>query len=150
MKHFTPAVRAAGGVQLAIGPVTDCHQHLWPEGLIEELRRRSHGPRLRGWDLHLDGEPTYAVDPAAHDLTARRRTDAADGVELTLLSLSSPLGIESMGPDEAAPLLAAWHALADDLEARDVDGYALWAAVNVVEPDLGGLATLLRHPRVRG
>jgi hypothetical protein len=150
MKRFTPAASAAGGTQVAVGPVADCHQHLWPEAFIEELRRRSRGPRLRGWDLHLDGEPTYAVDPAAHDLTARRATDAADGIELTLLSLSSPLGIETMAPDEAAPLLDAWHDLADDLERRDAEGHALWAAVNVVEPDLRGLATTLQHPRVRG
>jgi hypothetical protein len=150
MKRFTSRVVAVGGTQLAIGPVADCHQHLWPEAFIEQLRRRTRGPRLEGWDLHLDGEPTYAVDPAAHDLAARRAVDVADGVDLTLLSLSSPLGIETMSPDEAAPLLAAWHGLADDLERDDVEGYAVWAAVNVVEPDLTGLAATLLHPRVRG
>ena len=150
MKRFTSSVVASGGTQLAIGPVADCHQHLWPEAFIEQLRRRTRGPRLEGWDLHLDGEPTYAVDPAAHDLGARRAIDVADGVDLTLLSLSSPLGIETMSPDEAVPLLAAWHGLADDLERGDVDGYAVWAAVNVVEPDLAGLAAALLHPRVRG
>ena len=150
MKRFTSPVVASGGTQLAIGPVADCHQHLWPEAFIEQLRRRTRGPRLEGWDLHLDGEPTYAVDPAAHDLAARRAVDVADGVDLTLLSLSSPLGIETMSPDEAAPLLAAWHGLADDLERGDVEGYAVWAAVNVAEPDLTGLAATLLHPRVRG
>ncbi|WP_081795135.1 amidohydrolase family protein [Nocardioides sp. URHA0020] len=150
MKRFTSPAGAAGGVQLAAGPVTDCHQHLWPEAFIDELRRRTRGPRLTGWDLHLDGEPTYAVDPSLHDLAARRATDVADGVDLTVLSLSSPLGIELMEPDEGTPLLAAWHALADDLERQDVDGHAIWAAVNVVEPDLAGLEALLRHPRVRG
>jgi hypothetical protein len=150
MKRFTSPASGAGGTQLAVGPVADCHQHLWPEAFIDELRRRSRGPRLRGWELHLDGEPPYAVDPAAHDLGARRAIDAADGIDLTLLSLSSPLGIEMMAPDEAAPLLDAWHGLADDLERRDVDGYAVWAAVNVVDPDLRQLAATLQHPRVRG
>ncbi len=150
MKRFTSPTTDVGGTLVAAGPVTDCHQHLWPEAFIDELRRRSFGPRLRGWDLHLDGEPTYAVDPAAHDLVARRALDDADGIELSLLSLSSPLGIEMMDPDEAAPLLRAWHGLADDLERGDVDGYAVWAAVNVVEPDLAALAATLQHPRVRG
>ncbi|WP_245155988.1 amidohydrolase family protein [Nocardioides sp. 503] len=150
MKRFTSPESAGGGTRMAVGAVTDAHQHLWPEAFVDELRRRTRGPRLVGWDLHLDGEPTYAVDPADHDLAARRATDVADGVDLTLLSLSSPLGIESMPPDEAAPLLDAWHGLADELDRGDVDGYALWAAVNVVEPDLAGLATLLTHPRVRG
>lgn len=152
MKRFTSPASAPGdpGPPAATGPVVDCHQHLWPEAFIDELRRRTHGPRLRGWELHLDGEPPYLVDPAAHDLSARRASDVADGVDLALLSLSSPLGVEMMAPDEAAPLLAAWHGLADDLERRDVEGYALWAAVNVVEPDLDGLVATLRHPRVRG
>jgi 6-methylsalicylate decarboxylase len=137
-------------VQVAVGPVVDCHQHLWPEAFVDELRRRSRGPRLDGWELHLAGEPPYAVDPADHDLTARRALDAADGMDLALLSLSSPLGIETMAPDEAAPLLEAWHSLADDLEGADVDGYAVWAAANLVEADLDGLAITLKHPRVRG
>jgi len=135
---------------LEVGPVVDCHQHLWPQALVEALRTRSRGPRLSGWTLHLDGEPTYEVDPAAHDLTARRAVDVADDVDLALLSLSSPLGIETLAPDDAQPLLDAWHSLADDLQRDDVEGYGVWAAASVVEPDLEGLATLLRHPRVHG
>lgn len=141
-------VSSGTSVQTRLGPVTDCHQHLWPEAFVELLRRRTRGPRLEGWTLHLDGEPPYEVDPAAHDLDARRATDSADGVDLALLSLSSPLGIEALDPDESAPLLAAWHSLADELEGRD--GYGVWAAVNVVDPDLEDLAGWLRHPRVHG
>ena len=73
---------------------TDCHQHLWPAALVEALRSRAQPPRLDGWELQLDGEAPYAVDPADHDLEVRRAADAADGLGLTLLSLSSPLGIE--------------------------------------------------------
>lgn len=141
------------GRTLEVGPVVDCHQHLWPEALVEALRRRTSGPRLVGWDLHLDGEPTYAVDPRDHDLALRRAVDVADDVDLALLSLSSPLGIEALPPDEAQPLLDAWHALADDLQRgglEGADGYGVWAAASLVEPDLEGLATLLRHPRVHG
>lgn len=137
-----PVVRAA--------PVLDCHQHLWPEAFVEQLRRRDEAPRLEGWTLHLDGEPTYDVDPADHDLTRRRVLDVADGVDLALLSLSSPLGVESMPPEQAAPLLDAWHSLADDLESGASEGHAIWAATGLVEPDLTGLAATLRHPRVHG
>ncbi|WP_243059560.1 amidohydrolase family protein [Nocardioides sp. SR21] len=134
----------------SVGPVVDCHQHLWPAAFVDALRRRTHGPRLEGWTLHLDGEPPYDVDPADHDLVLRRKTDVADGIDLALLSLSSPLGIETLDADESAPLLDAWHSLADDLERDAVDGYGIWASVNVAEPGLDDLAALLRHPRVHG
>ena len=125
---------------------TDCHQHLWPAALAEELRRRTRPPRLDGWELHLEGEAPYAVDPADHDASARHRTDAADDIDLALLSLSSPLGIELLPPEESAPLLGAWHAYADDLPA----GRALWAAPRLVEHDPAELARVLAGPSVRG
>jgi hypothetical protein len=129
-------------------PVLDCHQHLWPEAFVEQLRRRRSAPRLEGWTLHLPGEPSYAVDPADHDLDRRRALDAADGVDLALLSLSSALGVESLPPDQATPLLAAWHGLADQLGTRE--GHGLWASAGLVEPDLAGLAATLDHPCVHG
>jgi 6-methylsalicylate decarboxylase len=120
----------------------DVHQHLWPPALVEELRRRRQPPYLDGWVLHLDGEPPYSVDPADHDLS--RRAAQEDG--LVLLSLSSPLGIESLAPAEAPGLLDAWHGFADDLPAD----YGLWAAPALVEPDLDGLEKILAHDRVHG
>jgi 6-methylsalicylate decarboxylase len=123
-------------------PRVDVHQHLWPPALVEGLRRRPRPPYLDGWVLHLGGEPPYSVDPADHDLS--RRAAREDG--LVLLSLSSPLGIESLAPDEAHGLLDAWHGFADDLPAD----YGLWAAPGLVEPDLDDLATTLKHDRVHG
>ncbi len=125
---------------------TDCHQHVWPPALVEALRSRVRTPRLDGWELHLDGEPPYAVDPTDHDAGTRREADGADGTVLTLLSLSSPLGIELLPPEESVPLLDAWHASADDL----AEGHDLWAAPRLVEPDAAELARVLAHPRVRG
>lgn len=147
MKRFPSTV---GTVAVEVGPVVDCHQHVWPEALVEELRRRRRGPRMDGWILHLDGEPPFAVAPQDHDLSRRRALDVEDGVDLALLSLSSPLGIESLAPDEAAPLLHAWHGLADDIEDANPGCYGVWAAVGLVEPDLTGLAATLRHARVHG
>ena len=103
---------------------TDVHQHLWPPDFIELLRARTTPPQLDGWTLHLDGEPPYEVDPADHDIAARARLAAADGLDLALVSLSSPLGIEYLPPAEAAPLLAAFHDGALALPAP----FGVWAS----------------------
>ena len=128
---------------------TDVHQHAWPDALVEQLRRRTRSPRIVGDLLLLDGEPDYALvagDGVRASLADRRATDAADDVDLALLSLSSPLGVETLPPEEAAPLLDAWHGMAGDLET----GHGLWAAVNLVEPDLDALRTTLASPWVHG
>lgn len=128
---------------------TDVHQHAWPDPLVEELRRRDRSPRVVGDVLLLEGEPDFALPPASGvraSLAERRATDATDGVDLALLSLSSPLGIETLPPQEAAPLLDAWHGLAADL----TPGHGLWAATNLVEPDLDALRATLAAPSVHG
>ncbi|MFG2889666.1 amidohydrolase [Streptomyces sp. NPDC048248] len=112
---------------------TDIHQHLWPPEFLALLRARSTPPLLDGWTLHLPGEPPYAVDPADHDIAARARLARADGLDLALVSLSSPLGIEYLPPREAAPLLAAFHDGALDLPAP----FGVWATpcLSTADPD---------------
>ncbi|MGW1790913.1 amidohydrolase [Streptomyces tubercidicus] len=112
---------------------TDVHQHIWPPGFLALLRSRTAPPRLDGWTLHLPGEPPYAVDPADHDIAARARLARADGLDLALVSLSSPLGIEYLPPAEAAPLLTAFHDGALDLPAP----FGVWASacLSTPEPD---------------
>ncbi|RLV47952.1 amidohydrolase [Nocardioides mangrovicus] len=124
----------------------DVHQHLWPEELVDRLRARSHAPYLRGWTLHTAGEQPYEVDPADHDVDARRRLDAESGVGSACLSLSSPLGIEDLPRPEAAGLLAAWH----DGALALPDHFGVWASVAAQQPDAVGLTELLRHERVVG
>ena len=87
----------------------DVHQHLWPKSLLEALRRRRRAPRMVGWTLVLDGEPEFAVDPADHDVARRQAQALDDELDLVLLSPSSPLGIEWLAPEEALPLLDAYH-----------------------------------------
>ena len=53
-------------------PAIDVHQHLWPPRADRRAPARSRAPRLVGWDLLLDGEPPYQVDPADHDPAGRR------------------------------------------------------------------------------
>lgn len=115
----------------------DVHQHLWPAPLVEALRGRNRSPRLVGWTLHLDGEPPYDVDPAAHEPAKRAAAEPNDR-RLALVSLSAPLGVEALAPDEAAPLLRAWHDGAAELPVP----FGAWASVCRVEPDLAGLADL--------
>lgn len=116
--------------------VIDIHQHLWPPALIVALREADTDPRLTGWTLTLPGEPPYDVRPADHHLPGRQALDA--GLTLALVSLSSPLGIESLTPARAQPLLDAWHHGAAELPAP----FGAWAAVHTGEPDLAGLVGL--------
>lgn len=115
----------------------DIHQHLWPTAFVERLRMRSRAPFLDGWTLHLAGEPPYQVRPHDHDPVLRSGLDP--GMRRIAVSLSSPLGIEALPPDEAAPLLDAWHTGVLGLPAP----FAGWASAQLTEPDLDALAGLL-------
>ncbi len=113
--------------------ITDVHQHLLPPALIEALRQRTAAPSLRGWRLSLAGEPTYDVAPADHDIDRRVDQARGDDLDVALVSLSSALGIEQLAPDEAGPLLEAYHEGALDLPAP----FRVWAAAGLsdVDPD---------------
>ncbi|MET7463906.1 amidohydrolase [Nonomuraea sp. NPDC005501] len=108
----------------------DVHQHLWTPEFIEALRARTAPPRLDGWTLYLDGEPPYEVNPADH---GPRDTT---GLELALVSLSSPLGIELLPPEESWPLIDAYHEGALALG----EPFGAWAATCHADPDPGRLA----------
>ncbi|MDX6228110.1 MAG: 6-methylsalicylate decarboxylase [Frankiales bacterium] len=111
----------------------DVHEHLWTDQFLEALRRRTSPPNLTGWTLHLDGEPPYEVRPDDHDLALREAMLTADGFDVGLVSLSAPLGIEWLPPDEAHPLLEAYHEGAGELPRH----FASWAAACLtdLEPD---------------
>jgi hypothetical protein len=118
---------------------TDVHQHLWGASFVDALRRRTTAPRLDGWTLHLEGEPPYDVNPDDHDVARRAALAASDGFDRVLTSLSSPVGVEWLPPDEAEPLLAAYHADALTLPAP----FQAWAAACVTEIDAPALARVL-------
>ncbi len=115
----------------------DVHQHLWPPQLLAALRARTTPPMLRGWTLSTAGEMPFEVHPVDHDPAQRAALDVGTG--RVLLSLSAPLGIETLPPHEAQPLLDAWHAGVLDLPAP----FEGWASVSATEPDLDGLKGLL-------
>lgn len=112
----------------------DVHQHLWPVVFVDALQARTEPPYLRGWTLHTEHEPPYEVDPAAHEPGKRAARETDDGVVLAVAGPSSPLGIETH-----ADLVEAWNTGATGLP----EPYAAWAAVNLPEPDLDGLAARL-------
>jgi predicted TIM-barrel fold metal-dependent hydrolase len=122
-------------------PVADIHQHLWPESLIAALRARSTPPRLRGWTLELAGEGEYAVDPGAHDADDRAELARSDGLDLALVSLSSPLGIESLTPAEAGDLIDAYHEGALALP----EPFGAWAAACLTAVDAAALSRELER-----
>jgi 6-methylsalicylate decarboxylase len=122
-------------------PVVDVHQHVWPEPLIEALRVRRTPPRMRGWTLELAGEPDYEVDARAHDPDERAAVARADGLDLALVSLSSPLGIESLAPHEATELITAYHEGALALP----EPFGAWAAACLTEVDARGLSRELER-----
>ncbi|HLH65607.1 MAG TPA: hypothetical protein VKV27_07885 [Solirubrobacteraceae bacterium] len=109
----------------------DVHQHIWPPQLVQALRERREPPRLRGWTLELAGEPAQSIDPALHDPEQRAAQNAADGIGLALVSLSSPLGIELLEPGAAAEPLAAWREGA----LRLGEGFLPWASASLRAPD---------------
>jgi hypothetical protein len=91
---------------------------------------------LREWTLHTATEPPYQVVPAHHD--AGRRAAREAEMSAPLVSLSTPLGIEYLPPEQAAPLLDAWHSGALGLPAP----FRAWAAVSALDPDVDRLADL--------
>jgi 6-methylsalicylate decarboxylase len=117
----------------------DVHQHVWPDALVEELRRRSQPPRLDGWRLLTSGEPPFEVNPADHDIPRRAAQAARDGAGLVVIGLSSPLGIEYLAPEKAEPLLEAYHTGVAELGPPFVG----WAAACLTEIDAAGLVKQL-------
>jgi hypothetical protein len=117
----------------------DIHQHVWPDVLVEELRRRSQPPRLDGWTLLTSSEPPFAVNPADHDVGRQAAQTARDGVGVVVIGLSSPLGIEYLVPEDAEPLLDAYHNGVTELGAP----FAGWAAACLAAIDASGLAKQL-------
>lgn len=128
-------------------PTLDVHQHLWPPAFIEALRAvpRAHAdrsPRLEGWTLHLPGEPPFEVAAADHDIAARASLESGSAV--AVVSLSSPLGIESLPVEVATPLLDAWH----DGAAALPPPFRAWASVHDRQADLDQLRSRLAGPFV--
>lgn len=97
---------------------------------------RRHAPpnahwRNRTWEIQPLSEPAFEVSPDDHDPVERAERIATLGVDHALVGLSTPVGIESLPPAEAEPLLDAWDATCAALPSN----LQAWAALAVAEPD---------------
>src|SRR5277367_5024930 len=113
----------------------DVHQHLWTDSLVEALAARRDLPFVcqdRGPSvLHLAGEQPYVIDREAEVAQHRAALVQADGLDMALLCLSSPLGIEALPRAAAQPLLEAY------LEGALALGepFGVWAPFALDAPD---------------
>ncbi len=89
----------------------DVHQHIWTEPLIEALAERQALPFVRRSGeltlLHSAGEQPCLIDLAAEAPPRRAALVAEDGLELALVGISSPIGIEALPRPEALELIDA-------------------------------------------
>ena len=81
------------------------------------------------------GEPPFEVNPADHDVAQRAAQAARDGLGRVVIGMSSPLGIEYLRPEDAVPLLDAYH----DGVAGLGTPFAGWAAACLTAIDAPGL-----------
>lgn len=113
----------------------DVHQHIWTTPLIEALAARRELPyvRVRGGiaELHAAAERPCAIDLNSETPSRRIRLLDDDAVELAVIALSSPIGIEALPRAEAQTLIAA-H-LDGVLELGD--RFAAWGPVALDSPD---------------
>ncbi|MGZ4167459.1 MAG: amidohydrolase [Solirubrobacteraceae bacterium] len=113
----------------------DIHQHVWTTPLLDALAARGCLPFVRRSDgltvLHGGGELPYVIDTAAESADRRARLLRADGVDMAVVALSSPIGIETLRHDVAADLISA-HL--DGVLALG-DGFAAWGPVVIEAPD---------------
>jgi 6-methylsalicylate decarboxylase len=113
----------------------DIHQHVWTTPLLDALARRDCHPFVRRDGgvcvLHLAGELPCVIDEASESTASRTRLLEIDGAELAAVSLSSPIGIEMLAPDQADELIAA-HL---DGVLSLGDRFVAWGPIGIRRPD---------------
>jgi len=111
-------------------PSVDIHQHLWPEGFIDALGRRTSPPRLRSSMLEL-AEGTYRIDLARHDVETRLAELDRDGIDVAVLSLQTTLGLDALPSDERDELTSLWESGALEVVAASGGRFAALASGRV-------------------
>ena len=90
-------------------PTVDVHQHLWPESLIEVLRRRAGAPRLSGSRLELPGRGAVDIDLGLHRLETRLALLDRCELDAAVVSLSPTLGASAIPDEEWDELASAYE-----------------------------------------
>jgi 6-methylsalicylate decarboxylase len=113
----------------------DVHQHIWTAPLIDALAARTELPfiRLRGGiaELHAAGERPCAIDRNSQTASRRTRLLDDDRIELAVIALSSPIGIEALPRDEALAVIGAHLEGVRELGQR----FGAWGPVPLDNPD---------------
>jgi 6-methylsalicylate decarboxylase len=113
----------------------DVHQHLWTEPLLAALAERERLPFVRRNGptavLHCAGECAYAIDTEVEN-PSHRATQVRDaGLDLALIALSSPIGIEALARAEARALIDAYLEGVASLAPE----FGAWGALPLDKPD---------------
>src|ERR1700689_2321439 len=113
----------------------DVHQHLWAEPLVRALAERSELPFVRHESgltvLYLAGERPYVIDLTSEAPAHRAALVELDGLDLALVCLSSPLGIEWLPRPQALALIDAYHEGALALG----EPFGVWGAIALDRAD---------------
>jgi predicted TIM-barrel fold metal-dependent hydrolase len=121
----------------------DVHQHVWTAPLLAALERRDRLPYVRRSGalriLHSAGEQPFLIDVAAEAPDRRDQLVAADGLDLALVALSSPIGVECLPRGDAQGLIDAHLDGVGDLGDR----FASWGPLALDGPDPDDVDALL-------
>jgi predicted TIM-barrel fold metal-dependent hydrolase len=136
----------------------DVHQHVWTAPLLARLQARQTPPLVRHSNgltvLHSVAEQPWVIDVEAEAPQRRARLVHADGLDLALVAISSPIGIEALPRESALELIdahlqgvaalqgefAAWGPIAlEGAEADQVDELLSRGCVGISVP-AGALA----------
>jgi hypothetical protein len=113
----------------------DVHQHIWTTPLLEALATRARLPFVRRSEgatvLHCAGERPYRIDVDAEMPSHRQALLRTDGVDLALVALSSPVGIEALPRRDSLELIQAHLDGTSALGA----GFAGWGPVPLDQPE---------------
>lgn len=131
----------------------DVHQHIWTAPLLARLAARQAPPLVRRTNglsvLHSAGEQPWVIDVESEAPQRRAQLVRADGLDLALISISSPIGIEALARESALELIdahlqgvaalpgefAAWGPIAlDGAEPDQVDELLARGCVGISVP----------------
>jgi predicted TIM-barrel fold metal-dependent hydrolase len=121
----------------------DIHQHLWTARLLGALAARESPPLIRRSDgltvLHTGTEQPYVIDVPAESPAQRAALVRSDGLDLALIALSSPVGIEALPRESALELIDAHLTGVAELPAQ----FAAWGPVALDRADAHQIDALL-------
>jgi predicted TIM-barrel fold metal-dependent hydrolase len=94
--------------------------------------------------LELAYEPACAIAAAAHDPERRLALLDACGIDVAVISISTPIGAEALPAEEARPLLDAYHDGIAEVTAASGGRLRAFAAACLDAPDAGAAELAVR------